>query len=235
MVSKRWIRPNESMTEAPEDRLESSRSRTAPFVALVVVMMVVAGGGIGQLSGTGWFGHRAWLYGQGELYLLNLSSKTLHASVDGRERVEVTAENAAIAELVGGTSEVVIFEEGKEIARHAVTARNSHALLKLTDDGCLVVTDIGGFYGGKSDALSIVEKLPGPTRGWTAGSTNVVWPRKTFPKRLSAEGGKGLWVELVACELLEDDKFLDAYLTIRLEERMKKALGKDQPPPRRRL
>jgi hypothetical protein len=207
-----------------------------PSRARRFALIVLAGAGVvglvGQLSGVGWFGYRSTLYGSGELYALNLSPEPKFVSVDGREKVKVPAENAEILELIGGTSHVEVFDaDDKVVARYDITAKNSHALLKLSDDGCLAATNITPYYGGKvPEQLDFVGKIEAKDRVWVADSINVVWPRKTFPKRLSGGKGKGIWVELVACDLLDDPKFLDAYLTFRLEERMKKALGKPKTP-----
>lgn len=204
-----------------------SRLKKFAIVGAIVLLGAFAVGIVGQLSGVGWFGYRSTLYGTGELYALNLGDEPLFVSVDGREKVEVPAQNAEILELIGGTSKVVVSDgEDEVVSRHDVTAKNSHALLKLTDQGCLVATNISPYYGGKvPKTQDFVAKIRAKKRVWIPDSTNVVWPRKAFPKRLAADGGQGIWVELVACELLDDPKFLDAYISFRLEERMKKALG----------
>ncbi len=204
-----------------------SRFKTFAIIGVLVLVGAFAIGLVGQLSGVGWFGYRSSLYGSGELYALNLGDKPLFVSVDGRDKVEVPVQNAEILELIGGTSNVLVYDEaGEVVGRYDITAKNSHALLKLTDEGCLAATNVTPFYGGKApDKLEFVGKIKPKDRVWVAESINVIWPRKTFPKRLSGGEGDGIWVELVACELLDDPKFLDAYLTFRLEERMRKALG----------
>lgn len=199
--------------------------------ALVTAVVVTLVGFIGQMSGAGWFGHRAWLYGSGELYALNLGGTPLHISVDGQERLEVPAENAKVVDLVGGTSVVEVFDGDRLVATHRVTIDDSHAFLKLTDDGCLAVVDITPFYGGKQGKMLDFEAfLRRDARVWIAQSKNVVWPRRDFPSKLQGGQGKGLWFEIVACELFEEPKFLDAYLAIRVEQRMAAALGKKKNP-----
>jgi hypothetical protein len=219
------------MTDDIEIIEPPSRASRYAVVALIIFVGAFAVGVVGQLSGVGWFGYRSTLYGSGELYALNMGDSPLYVSVDGRERAEVPAENAEIAELIGGTSHVEVTDEaGKVVGRYDITAKNSHALLKLTDEGCLAATNVTPFYGGKApEQLEFLDRIGPKRRVWVAESVNVIWPRKTFPKRLSGGKGKGIWVELVACELLDDPKFLDAYLTFRLDERMKKALG----PPKK--
>jgi len=220
------------MTDVPEKSTEDFiREATRPsrrtwLVALAVVLAIAAGVGIvGKLSGSGWFGYRSILYGSGELYALNMSDQPLFVSVDGRQRDRVEPHNARLVELVGGTSSVVVTDASeKVVGRYRVTAKNSDALLKLTDDACLAAVDLTPYYGGqKVDRLVFLDKLDADTRVWIPHSHNVVWPRKSFPQRLTAGEGEGVWVELVACELLEEPDFLDAYLSLRLKERMARA------------
>ena len=118
---------------------------------------------------------------------------------------------------------------GATVATYEVMVDRSHALLKLTDDGCLAAVDITPFYTGTSGGeLKFRAHLREETRVWIAQSRNVVWPRKDFLARLEGGEGDGLWFEIVACELLDEQEFLDPYLSVRLESRMAKALGKDK-------
>lgn len=215
-------------SEVTESYERPSRLR-AILIGLVVAALVLTGVGlIGHLSGAGWFGYRNWYYEGGELYLLNMSKQPLYASIDGGERVEVPAENAHIVDVQGGTSVVDITDaSGAAAGRYEVTVDRSHAFLKLTDEGCLAVVDVTPFYGGtQKDKLDFEAYLRRPTRVWIPRSRNVIWPTKDFPAQLQGGEGKGFWFELVACELLDEPIFLDAYLATRLESRMAKALGK---------
>lgn len=196
---------------------------------VVIVGLVLAGiGFIGHLSGAGWFGYRTWLYEGGELYMLNMSGQPLYASVDGAPKVEVPAQNAQIVDLLGGTSVVEVTDAaGAPAGRYEVEVNRSDAFLKLTDEGCLAVVDVTPFYGGKQGAMLDFEAyLRRDARLWIPRSRNVIWPRKDFPAQLQGGEGKGYWFELVACELLDEPVFLDAYLATRLDSRMAKALGK---------
>lgn len=183
---------------------------------------------MGIVAGTGFFGYRSVLYGDGQLYALNMSDQPLWVSVDDREKVEVPAQNAQILDIIGGETRAVVTDaSGEVVGRYDVFTDNSHAFLKLTDEQCLAVVNLDPYYrSGSSKDIEIVEKLDERTRVWVPDSKNVVWPRKAFPKRLSAGEGRGTWIELVGCPLLEDPQFLDAYLAVRLDERMGKALGK---------
>lgn len=208
-----------------------SRLKTALLVAILALLGLAAVGSVGVISGAGFFSYRTFLYGEGELYVLNMSPQPMYVSVDGREKVEVPAENAKIVEIIGGESRVEAFDgSGQVKGTYTVDARNSHAFLKLTDDQCLAVVDLDPFYrgSGKQD-IRFVALLNEKTRVWIPESRNVVWPRKAFPSALTAKDGPGMWVELVGCPLLEDTKFLDAYVAVRLEERVRKAKGGDKP------
>lgn len=217
--------------ELPRSSVGARVKRALPFVLIASVILVVVGF-IGQLSGAGWFGYRSWLHGDGELYALNYSPAPLYLSVDGREKVEVPATNAKVVDLVGGTSHVEVFDaEGHAQDTYDVTIDDSDAFLKLTDDGCVAVVDITPFYGGKQKPkLDFVAFLKPDARLWIAQSRNVVWPRRDFPARLEGGKGKGLWFEIVACELFDEVPFLDAYLATRIEQRMAAALGKPKHP-----
>ncbi len=204
-----------------------SKARTVIIVLLIASIAIAAMGSIGALSGAGFFSYRTFLYGTGELYVLNMNETPLWVSVDGRERAEVPALNAKIVELIGGTSEVVATDAAGQIkGRYTIDAKNSDAFLKLSDQQCLAAVKLDSFYrgGGKQD-IEFAALLNETTRIWVPESHNVVWPRKEFPKALSAEDGPGIWLELVGCPLLEDPKFLDAYIAVRLEDRVNKARG----------
>ena len=198
--------------------------------AAVVALVVLAVGAIGHLSGAGFFGYRTLLYGTGELYALNMGEAPLRVSVDGREPVEVAAGGAELLELIGGTSRVVVTDaSGEVVSRHSVTAENSHAFLKLDEQACLAAVRLDEVYGGKAgETLDFVAKIEADEQLWVPASTNVVWPRKPFPTRLRGDGGPGIWLELVGCELLEEESFLDAYLALRLQERVDKAMKKPE-------
>lgn len=210
-----------------EDIKPPSKARTIIIAVLVVVVAIVGVGSLGALSGAGFFSHRMFLYGTGELYVLNMTETPLWVSVDGRERVEVPLQNAKLVELIGGTSEVVATDSAGQIkGQYTIEAKKSDAFLKLGEEQCLAAVKLDAFYrsGGKQD-IEFAALLDEKTQIWVPGSYNVVWPRKAFPKSLSAEDGPGIWLELVGCPLLEDPKFLDAYIAVRLEDRVKKARG----------
>ena len=204
-----------------------NRTRNIVVAVIVTLLAVVGVGSVGMLSGAGFFSYRTFLYGTGELYALNMSDQPLWISVDGRPREEVKAQNAAVVELIGGTSEVIATNEAGQVkGRYQITAENSHAFLKLTDEQCLAAVNLDPFYkgGGKQDIV-FTALLNEKTRVWVPNSKNVVWPRKAFPSALAPQDGPGIWLELVACPLLEEPKFLDAYVAVRLEDRVRKARG----------
>lgn len=205
------------------------RAKRVALGAIVVLVVLGAVGSLGVISGAGFFSYRTFLYGTGELYVLNMGQAPMFVSVDGRPRVEVPAGNAKIVEIIGGESEVIATDASNQIkGRYTITARNSHAFLKLTDDQCLAAVKLDPFYRGGAQEIAFAAKLDEKTRVWVPNSKNVVWPRKTFPKALAPQDGPGIWLELVGCPLLEDDKFLDAYVAVRLEERMRRARGEEK-------
>ena len=206
---------------------ESDKSKLGYVIIVVAVLAGVAAiGAAGYISGAGWFGYRQIMYGDGEIYLLNMGDKPLEVSVEGRESVEVDAQGARTVEVVGGKSQVVVKNAAGDIVeRHTVVVDHSDALLKLTKDGCLAVSNIGAFYGRGGEGLEFVEMIEADEQLFVPGSTNVIWPRQTFPAKLPREGGEAMWVELVGCSLLEQEEFLRAYLDVQLGQRLKKARG----------
>lgn len=191
--------------------------------ALLALGLLAGIGAIGQLGGAGWFGHRQILYGTGELYILNMGDSPRLVSVDGRDRVEVDAENARLVEIIGGTSRVEVFDpDGTLIDTYSVTVDDSHALLNLSPESCLVVADISAFYGGQGQQLTFVDMLRPDQRVYVPDSRNIVWPRRDFPPRLDPTRGPGRWIELVACALFDEPEYLEAYMNVRLEQRMER-------------
>lgn len=220
------------LEDAPLDDASYQPPSRGPrvLITLVVVALLIAGfGAIGHVSGTGWFSYRTILYEKGELYVLNMDDAPKFVVVDGLERVEVPAGNAQLVELVGGTSQVAVFDAKEQpLATHEVTVNGSDAILKLTEVKCLAIVDVAPYYRGDASAdLSIVGKVKKTDKVHVLGTTSVIWPRKPFPKRIPGSG-TSVWAELVGCELLDDEEFLKAYLDIRLHERVAKAMGKPQ-------
>lgn len=225
------------MSEDMELEHSGVQSDKTPWliVAVVCVLVLLVVGVLGQLSGTGWFGYRSLLYGKGELYVLNMHREPRVVIVDGIERVEIPALNAQLVELIGGTSSVVVENtSGKQLAIHTVTVKNSNAVLKLTTHKCMAVVDLTPYYkSAEHKELLVLHKMDQKTHVHVLDSKNTVWPRKPFPKKFNPSLGKAVWVELVGCNLFEDEDFLAGYLELRLRERMNKAqertLQKVQP------
>lgn len=230
---------DESMTEGAEretgdegvevdlDVTPQTPSRMTKVLGVLAGVAVVALiiGGVGRLSGTGWFGYRTWMYEGGELYVLNSNLEPRYVSVDGLEPVEVPAKNAQRLDLIGGTSEVTISKTagGAPLATEKITVDKSHALLKLTDKECLGVFDVGSYYTQGGDGIpSLVKKIDKGARITVLDSRNIVWPRKSFPKRVQPSDGKLLAVEIVGCDLFEDEEFLVSYIGHQIAERFKK-------------
>ncbi len=196
------------------------------IVGVIALVGLAAIGSVGYLSGAGWFGYRQILYGSGKIYLLNMGDKPFEVSVDGRKAVKVPPQDARTVENVGGQSKVVVTDaDGKVVSRHTVVTDHSHALLKVSPNGCLAVSDVGAFYGRGGKDMKIINTIDKDTLLYVPGSTNIIWPREVFPSTMAHDAGQPLWIELVACSLLKEPDFLRAYLDVRLGERLKKARG----------
>lgn len=193
------------------------------WAALGVLVALGAIGAVGHFAGAGWFGYRQILYGVNNIYLLNMGPEKLQVSVAGREPVEVDPEGARLVEVMGGDSEISILDaSGAVLETRTVFTDDSSALLKLSEDGCLAVSDVGAFYGRGGDGLNIIKTIDPATRLYVPESKNIIWPRKPFPRALAKDAGQALWIELVGCALLDEPRFLRGYLDTRLGERMSK-------------
>lgn len=222
------------MTEEVDDHAPRKR-RTSLWITIVLALAALgAVGAVGQFAGAGWFGYRQILYGVNDVYLLNMGEHALWVSVEGREAVEVAAEGARLVSIMGGVSQVVVKDgDGKIVGKHDVHTDHSSALLKLSQDGCLAVSNVGAFYGRGGDDLKIIETIDQKTQLYVPGSDHIIWPRQTFPRTIPSGGGDVLWIELVGCVLIDEPDFLRGYLDVRLGERLAKARGEkegDQAP-----
>ncbi len=185
-------------------------------------------GGVGKLSGSGWFGYRSFAYGRTQIYLLNLSEEAKSVSITGlMEPIEVAPQGAEIIDVIGGDLDIEISSKSGKSEHLNIFADDASALVKLSDDGCLTITNLTAYYGGNQpkdpDYEAFIHKNK---RSYVIPSRNIVWPRKPFPRSLDAYGGPGMWVELVGCALLNDRTMLDGYVVLRLQDRMAKALKK---------
>ena len=214
---------------SPDEQLQAAtrnKARSRMLWLLIALVAIAVFGVIGQLSGTGWFGHRAWMYEGGELYILNRSDAPVLASVDGFKDVEVPADNAQRLDLVGGHSTVTIKDAATNevLSTHEVDLDGFHALLKLQpEQDCLAIVDVSGYYSGKRGARPIVvDEVRADRALYYFETRNVIWPRKAFPPRIDPALGEARWAEIVGCDLFEDREFLESYLGYRLEEAFKK-------------
>jgi hypothetical protein len=209
------------------------KARLGIAAAILAGLLVI--GGIGELSGAGWFAHRSIMWGEGELYVLNMGDEPLKIVADGVEREEVAARDARIIPLIGGTTHISLSSAaGEPRGVYDVTIDGSYALLKVGSEVCLAVADITPYYGGKRTPQGVpIQEVVGAEQAlWIAGSRNVVWPRREFPKILAGGDGPGRWVEMVGCDLLEDRAFLSGYLELRLQERLKALKAPPAPAAR---
>ncbi|MFB6263671.1 MAG: hypothetical protein ABEL76_08630, partial [Bradymonadaceae bacterium] len=169
-----------------------------------------------------------------ELYAVNLGTDPIGVSVDGRSPVEVPPEGYRRLDLVGGTSRVVV--DGPSGDRHAfsVTTDHSHALVKVSKKGCLAASDIRPLYGkSRGDGSpEVIARLSRDRRVYVPGTFDVIWPRQSFPETIRSRGPV-VWIETVACELLDKPDYLDQYLRVRARERMKPDRPRRPTRPRR--
>lgn len=209
------------------------------FLTLAVVG-VLAMGGVGMISGAGFMGYRTWMYEGGALYVLNFDGHDVTIAVDGGEAVNVPNENARTLDILGGTSQVDVKDsQGKVLKTFTVEARDSHAMLKMGKDVCVVVLDISGYYSKSGDKkLKVVHRMTREQSLYVPESTNVIWPRASFPTRYNPGSGTLYWFETVACELLKEkeESMLLGYMSQRLTDRMmRQQSSKKKAPVRQTL
>lgn len=213
--------------EHDSDMIETPIKRGPPKVLVFLVLAVVgvlAMGGVGMIAGAGFMGYRTWMYEGGALYILNFNDQAINISVDGADGVNVPAENARTLDILGGTSEVKVTDaKGKVMKTYSVEARDSHAMLKLGEGVCVVVLDISNYYRkGGDKQLKVVHRMTEDQTLYVPESTNVIWPRASFPTQYNPGSGTLYWFEKVACELLKDEEehMLLGYMGQRLTDRM---------------
>lgn len=192
------------------------------LVAGLAAVALVAGAGVAaHLSGYGWFGYRVLLYGHNQLYVLNLEDEPRRVIVDGRTTRDVQPDNAAIAPLVGGAASVRIeTPEGEPIATRTVETDRTNVLYHLGGESCLVVTEVSNVDDGTDLTVEVVD-MPGPqTELYHLDSRNIVWPRG-YPGVLDETASDPpRSVEVLDCDLRDDEDFVTEYITQRLRARM---------------
>lgn len=210
-------------TQNPQDHSASTSSsnRIVFGVTASIVVLFVAGAAlIPYLIGYGWFGHRLLLYGEGQLYVLNLHDETHHVSVDGRAPVEIPGDDATILPLVGGPTSVEVQDQQNQVIDSWETELDhSDAFLNLSDDTCFVLAELANLSGNNSLEVEIIEVLDADTDFVPLDTHHVVWPRGN-PGAVDDTAESAVAIELMDCELLGEREFLGDYLQTRLEARM---------------
>ena len=202
---------------------DTGKSRAIPGRVIAVVVAVLVAGLVGiwtESAGVGPYGLRVALYGEGDLYVLNLSDEEREISVDGRDREPLAAQGARLFRLVGGTSEVALFVEGQDQPEQIIEieASRSHVMLNLSDETCLVVAAVEGVNGDGPPEVEVLATLDPEVEVFELGSRNVVWPRG-YPGVLAEGQDPARAVEVIDCSLVEDKEFLAEYLAGQLYRR----------------
>ncbi len=205
---------------AQEARSRSGRIWQA--VAVILAALLSAGAVWGQLSGYGVFGYRLVLYGENDLYVLNLEDEARYVSVEGGELKEVVAGGARLLRVVGGEATVEAFDEDREFLESwTLVSDRSHTFLNLSEHVCIAISKIGGLPDGDEVVVEIKDWLEPGTTLYPLDTRMVLWPRME-PGAL--EYGEGpprvVSIEPADCTLSEDDDFLAEYLQRRIAERL---------------
>ena len=212
-----------------EEPHKTSRKTGRPakkWIVLACVFTLTAAvgisGWIAQQAGYGFLWHRLLLYGQGEIYVLNLGEDDRYISVDGREARRVVAGNARLLPLVGGESVIVETDStGRIVRERSIETAGTHVLLNLDEGTCLVVAKLQGVIEEQEVSATVASLLKGETELYDLESTGVIWPRG-YPRAVEPRQTDSVMsVEVVDCSLLDDRDFLEQYVVSRIEDRMR--------------
>lgn len=191
-------------------------------LAFVVGAVTAIGAAWGHVSGYGVFGHRLLLYGENDLYILNLGDEKRYVSIEGRERQKVGAEGARLLSVVGGESTIAIYDgDQNRLDLREVHTDRSHLFLSLSEASCLAVSEIAELSDDEGVSVEVVDWLT-PTDSLYAFETRqVVWPRVNPAMAVNDDArGALMSIEPADCSLEDDEEFLSDYLESRLEERL---------------
>lgn len=206
-----------------QEQHEASRSRRLRVAVALVISVAIAGGAFwGELAGYGVFGHRLMLYGENNLYVLNLDDEERYVSIEGGELEKVGAEGARLLHIVGGEAKVEVFDgDWEALDSWTVVTDRSHAFLNLSTDACIAVSEVSGLPDGDDIAVDMVDWLEPDTTLYALETRTVLWPRMD-PGVLEYGETQGavISVEPADCTLSGDDEFLAEYLQRRIEERL---------------
>lgn len=211
--------PSPSHTSQPQP---SSASRRIALALAALVCVATALAVVPHLLGYGCFGHRAIIYGQGDLYVLNLEETPRFVAVDGERPLHVEAGNARIIPVVGGDFSVEAFDDEHQLINGwELEANDSDLFMNFSDDRCFVVSRLSGVDDPDNITVEITDRLDAGTEFTELESRNVVWPRGVpgVGDEGSSEPAKSL--EIVDCSLLYDSPFLGDYLETQFQDRLR--------------
>lgn len=212
------------MSPPQSDTSKPRPSRRRRAIALTLAALVCIGAALAvvpHLLGYGWFGHRAIVYGQSDLYVLNLDEAPRFVAVDGERPVEVDAGKARIIPVVGGDLSVEAIDgDGQRINRWELEANDSDIFVNFSQDRCFVVSRLSNLDDPDNLAVDITERLDADTTMMELESRHTIWPR-SYPE--GAEQGSSdrrVSLEIVDCSLVENTEFLSDYLEARFRDRL---------------
>ncbi len=213
---------NEPQSDSNPSKIAASPRVVAVAVAVLAVVLIGAGGAFAQAAGYGFMGYRVVLYGDAELYVLNLADEDRYISVDGRPVQRVEAGNARLLPLVGGESVIEAMDgDGQPLQSWTVETDGSHILLNLDEESCLLVSKLFELAVPEEMRAEIATRIDSERILYTLDSSRVIWPRG-YPGAVDTEGDEPIYsVEVIDCTLTDDKAFLQEYVVSRINDRMK--------------
>lgn len=204
---------------------EAPRAPAPPWMVYIGITgaVVLAFGLITWMLGLGPFAYRQILYGTTQVYVLNMTDQDVEVTLDKGTGLEVKAEQAQRAPVLGGSSTLVTRDkQGKVIEEMEVFTDGRPLFYNVGGQQCLVLAEVSSFYlPGRDKSVKIIEAFPKGTKIVPLPHDRMVWPRQTLRDQVkNAEGGVA-WIEMVACSLLDPEErhVLESHLYTKLTER----------------
>ena len=216
---------NDQPTRHETEVLERPTTPWKVYLASVLVVLLVFGV-VTWLLGLGPFAYRQIWYGTSEIYILNMTARTVEVTLDKGTGISIGPESADRAPILGGTTHVVTRgPDGEIIEELDVFVSGFPVFYNVQGERCLVVADVSSFYApGKDKRVKILTRFSAGAKIVNLPHNNIIWPRQTLRDKVEGGADGVAWVEIVACPLLEEEEehVLASHLEILLTERKRR-------------
>lgn len=214
------------MTEPSEPEI---RKPAPPFLmyGAVVLAIVMIFGVVTWALGLGPFAYRQIWYGTSEIYMLNMSDKTVTVTLDNGVGLKIPPESAERTPILGGTTQIVAkADDGTVVDEFEVFVDGAPVFYSVAGAKCLALADVTSYYRGGDKGIEVIKTYKKGSRVVKLPHDNIIWPRQTLRDQI--KGGSGVaWIEMVACPLLEagEENVLQGHLDFLLTERKERQMA----------